>query len=94
MNKTICILTLTLAAAGFSGCAHPSNVDEHFGEAFHEAIARSTDDPEGSEANAGRPAPSGADGVTASSALGRYRKGLEPGAAPTLPLPMIITDGN
>jgi hypothetical protein len=91
MNKTMSALILTLAVAGLVGCSHAGRVDQHFGEAYHEAIVRSTDDPEGSAANADQPAPSGTDGVTASQAIGRHRQGLQPGGAPTLPLPMIVT---
>jgi hypothetical protein len=85
-------LILTLTVAGFVGCSHTGNVAERFGDSYREAIARSTDDPEGSAANADRPAPSGADGVSASQSLGRYRQGLEPAGGPALPLPMIVTD--
>lgn len=94
MIKTICTLILTLALGGLVGCQGPSRVEEDFGNAYREAVARSTDDPEGSAANAGRPAPSGTDGVTAQQSLGRYRAGLTPAAAPALPLPMIVTDSD
>jgi hypothetical protein len=94
MNKTINTLVLTLAVSGFVGCNTQGRVETHFGEAYREAVARSTDDPEGAAANADRPAPSGTDGVTAQQSLGRYRAGLQPGAAPELPLPLIVTDSD
>jgi hypothetical protein len=91
MNKTLSTLILTLAVAVFVGCTH-SAVEESFGDAYRETTARATDDPEGSAANAERPGPSGVDGKTATQAVGRYRQTLQPGSAPTLPLPMIVTD--
>ena len=92
MNKTICTLFLTVALGGLVGCETTSRVETHFGDAYRETVARATDDPEGAAANADRPAPSGTDGVTAQQSLGRYRAGLQPGAAPQLPLPLIVTD--
>jgi hypothetical protein len=94
MSRLLSTLILTLAVAGATACSHHSRVHEHFGEAYREAIARSTDDPEGAAANADKPAPSGADGRTAEQTLGRYRQGLQPASKPTLPLPMIVTDTN
>jgi uncharacterized lipoprotein len=94
MNKTLSILILTMAIALLAGCSHNSAVEQNFGNAYREAVARTTDDPEGSAANAERPAPSGLDGKTASQVIGRHRQALQPGSAPTLPLPMIVTDGD
>jgi hypothetical protein len=92
MIKTICTLVLTLALGGLLGCQNSSLVEENFGNAYREAVARSTDDPEGSAANADLPAPLGTDGVTAQQSLGRFRAGMTPAAAPAIPLPMIVTD--
>ena len=77
MNKTSCILILTIAVALFVGCNHNTAVDKNFGNAYREAVARTTDDPEGSAANASRPGPTGVDGKSATQAVGRYRQSLQ-----------------
>jgi hypothetical protein len=92
LNKTILLSILLVAATGFAGCTHKSNVADNFGNAYREAVARSTDDPEGSAANADKPGPMGADGVSAAQSTGRYRAGFEPDSGGQLPLPMIVTD--
>jgi hypothetical protein len=94
MNKTLSTLILALVIALFVGCNHNSLVEQNYGNAYREAVARTTDDPEGSAANAERPAPSGIDGKTATQVVDRYRQTLQPGSPATLPLPMIVTDGD
>jgi hypothetical protein len=91
MNKIFPIL-ISILVTGLVGCSHPGNVEKHFGDSYREAVARTTDDPEGSAANADRPAPSGMDGKSASQAIDSYRQSLTPGSGPSLPLPMIVTD--
>ena len=94
MSKALSILILTLAVGAFVGCNHNGAVEQNYGNAYREAVARTTDDPEGSAANAERPAPSGLDGKTDSQVIERHRQTLQPGSAPSLPLPMIVTDGD
>jgi hypothetical protein len=90
MNKIFPIL-ISILVTGFVGCSHPGAVERHFGDSYREALARTTDDPEGSAANADRPAPSGLDGTTASQVIDRHRETLQPASGPSLPLPMIVT---
>jgi hypothetical protein len=84
-------LALALALAPAAGCMH-SNLDQHWGEAYRESIARMTDDSEAAERNAEEPAPMGLDGTTAEGVVGRHRQSQGGAAAPQLPLPMIVTN--
>ena len=94
MNRWLYTLVVTGCIAALSGCANDSAVGEHFGDAYREAIARSTDDPEGSAMNASLRPPTGFDGTTSEQVMGKYRASLAPMASPTLPLPMIVTESS
>jgi hypothetical protein len=88
--------TTMLAAAGSLalglalGCTHPSHVKAEWGKAYHENVEAMVADPAAELENASEPAPQGMNAVTAVGVMQGYR---EPQAsAPSLPLPLIVTD--
>ena len=80
LNKTMATLILSFALAGL-GC-ETSHVDEHWGEAYHAAVARQTAEPEAAVINADEPSPRPLDGATNDAVQSNYIKNQEATTAP------------
>lgn len=90
-SQTSAALALCLLLAGL-GCQN-SQVDAHWGEAYHAAVARQHAEPEAAAVNADEPAPQELDGRTADAVVDKYQKKQQPAAAKGPPSSLLLSTG-